>query len=55
LSEYIADPELIEEEYGDEVDAVIDGGDGGLEPSTIVNCTTDEIEIVRQGKGELIE
>jgi tRNA threonylcarbamoyl adenosine modification protein (Sua5/YciO/YrdC/YwlC family) len=53
--EYSIDPELIEEDYGDVVDAVIDGGYGGLEPSTIVNCTTDEIEIVRQGKGELIE
>ena len=53
--EYSIDPELIEEEYGNEVDAVIDGGYGGLEPSTIVNCTTDEIEIIRQGKGELIE
>ncbi|MCL1933856.1 MAG: L-threonylcarbamoyladenylate synthase [Candidatus Azobacteroides sp.] len=53
--EYSVDPELIEEDYGDAVDAIIDGGYGGLEPSTIVNCTTDEIEIVRQGKGELIE
>jgi tRNA threonylcarbamoyl adenosine modification protein (Sua5/YciO/YrdC/YwlC family) len=54
LLEYSTDPELIEEEYGDTVDAVIDGGYGGLEPSTIVDCTGDEIEIVRQGKGELI-
>ena len=53
--EYSVDPELIEGDYGDIVDAVIDGGYGGLEPSTIVNCTTDEIEIIRQGKGELIE
>jgi len=53
--DYSIDPELIEEEYGNEVDAIIDGGYGGLEPSTVVNCTTDEIEIVRQGKGELIE
>ena len=53
--DYSVDPELIEEEYGNLVDAVIDGGYGGLEPSTIVNCTNDEIEIVRQGKGELIE
>jgi len=53
--EYMVDPELIEEAYGDRVDAIIDGGYGGLEPSTIVNCTNDEIEIVRQGKGELIE
>ena len=55
LREYSVDPELIEEEYGNEVDAVIDGGYGGLEPSTVVNCTNDEIEILRQGKGELIE
>ena len=53
--EYSVDPELIEEDYGDLVDAIIDGGYGGLEPSTVVNCTTDEIEIIRQGKGELIE
>lgn len=55
LLEYCTDPELIYEEYGGTVDAVIDGGYGGLEPSTIVNCTGDEIEIVRQGKGILIE
>ena len=53
--EYCVDPELIEEDYGDVVDAVIDGGYGGLEPSTVVNCTTEAIEIIRQGKGELIE
>jgi tRNA threonylcarbamoyl adenosine modification protein (Sua5/YciO/YrdC/YwlC family) len=54
-NEYSVDPELIEEDYGVIVDAIIDGGYGGLEPSTVVNCTTDEIEIVRQGKGELLE
>jgi len=53
--EYSVDPELIEGDYGDLVDVIIDGGYGGLEPSTVVNCTNDEIEIVRQGKGELIE
>jgi tRNA threonylcarbamoyl adenosine modification protein (Sua5/YciO/YrdC/YwlC family) len=55
LMEYSADPELIHEEYGDIVDLVIDGGYGGLEPSTVVNCTGEEIEIVRQGKGVLID
>ena len=53
LMEYCTDPELIEEEYAHLVDAVVDGGYGGLEPSTVVDCTGDEIEIVRQGKGEL--
>ncbi|MDR1632949.1 MAG: threonylcarbamoyl-AMP synthase [Dysgonamonadaceae bacterium] len=53
--EYCTDPELIHEEYGDTVDLVVDGGYGGLEPSTIVDCTGDEIEILRQGKGMLRE
>jgi len=55
IMEYSTDPELIHEEYGDIVDLVVDGGYGGLEPSTVVNCTGDEIEIVRQGKGILLE
>jgi len=53
--EYSVDPELIEGDYGNDVDVIIDGGYGGFEPSTVVNCTTDEIEIIRQGKGELLE
>jgi len=53
--EYSTDPELIEEKFGEMVDLVIDGGIGGIEPSTIVDCTNGEAEIVRQGKGELDE
>lgn len=52
--EYTTDPELIYERYEDLVDIVIDGGFGGTEASTIVDCTTDDFEIIRQGKGELI-
>ncbi len=51
--EYITNPELIEEKFGKDVDLVIDGGIGGIEPSTIVNCTEGEAEIIRQGKGIL--
>lgn len=54
IIEYSTDPELIYEKYENLVDVVIDGGYGGTEPSTVVNCTTDEFEILRQGKGELI-
>ncbi len=53
--EYITTPELIEEKFGNQVDLVIDGGIGGIEPSTIVDCTNEEAEIVRQGKGILNE
>jgi len=51
--EYIRDPELIEEKLGHIADIVIDGGEGGYEGSTVVDCTKDEIEIIRQGKGIL--
>ncbi len=53
--DYITDPELIHERFGYQVDMVIDGGMGGLEPSTIVDCTGDEFEIVREGAGLLVE
>ncbi len=51
--DYITDPELIHEELGGLVDMVIDGGMGGIEPSTVVDCTGYEAEILREGKGEL--
>jgi len=51
---YTTDPELIQEEWGDQVDIVIDGGIGDNEVSTIIDCTGDEIIIIREGKGELI-
>ena len=54
ILEYATDPELIFEKYEKLVDVVIDGGYGGLIPSTVIDCTTDEFEIVRQGKGELV-
>lgn len=53
--EYITDPELIEEKFGNEVDLIVDGGIGGIEPSTVINCYEDVPTIVRQGKGILKE
>ncbi len=51
--EYTTDPELIYEKWQKKVDLVIDGGYGGNQPSTIVDLTGDEIEIVREGKGPI--
>ena len=51
--EYTTDPELIHEKWGEIADVVIDGGVGGLEPSTVVDCTFHDPEIIRQGKGVL--
>ena len=53
--EYITDPELIEERFGQQVDLVIDGGYGGTTTSTIVDFTGEEPEIIREGAGELME
>ena len=55
ILEYMTDPELIYEKYYKLVDMVIDGGFGDNEPSTVVDCTGGEWEILRQGKGELLE
>lgn len=53
IVEYITDPELIYEKYRDFADAVIDGGFGKNDASTVVDCTGDEILIIRQGLGIL--
>lgn len=53
IIEYTTDPELIYEKYSEFVDAVIDGGYGKNEASTIVDCTGDDVLILRQGLGLL--
>jgi len=45
------DPEIIQEHWGKQVDIVVDGGIGGIIPSTVIDCTTDEYIILRQGAG----
>jgi tRNA threonylcarbamoyl adenosine modification protein (Sua5/YciO/YrdC/YwlC family) len=54
ILEYTTDPDLIYEKYHDFADVVIDGGYGELVPSTVVDCTKDELEIIREGKGKII-
>lgn len=51
--EYTTNPELIQEKYGHLVDYVIDGGIGNIEASTVVDCTGDTPEIIREGAGDL--
>lgn len=53
ILEYTTDPEIIYANYKNIVDVVIDGGYGGNEASTVIDCTQDEIIIKRQGKGLL--
>jgi tRNA threonylcarbamoyl adenosine modification protein (Sua5/YciO/YrdC/YwlC family) len=51
--EYTTDPELIYEKYSDIAEIVIDGGYGRNEASTVVDCTSEEFTILRQGLGLL--
>ena len=53
ILEYSTDPELIYEKYKKIVDIVIDGGYGGNEPSTVIDCSEDEIRVLREGKGDI--
>lgn len=53
ILEYSTDPQLIAEKYDKLVDIVIDAGYGDNTPSTIVDLSKGEIEILRQGKGIL--
>ncbi|MBQ2509002.1 MAG: threonylcarbamoyl-AMP synthase [Bacteroidales bacterium] len=52
-TEYFTDPELIYEVFGKRVDMVIDGGIGSDEPSTVIDCSDGQFELIRQGKGPL--
>lgn len=53
IIEYTTDPELIAEKFDKMVDIVIDAGYGGNIASTVIDLTSGEPEIIRQGKGEL--
>ena len=54
ILEHSTNPELIYEKLKHLVDIVIDGGFTGIQPSTIVDCTGNDFEIIRQAKGKLI-
>jgi len=51
IAEELTDPEMIYEKFKSQVDLVIDGGMGGIIPSTVVDCTQDEPIVLRQGLG----
>lgn len=52
--EYTTDPELIYEKWGNVVDMVIDGGYGDNVPSTVIDLTSGEPVLIREGKGSLV-
>jgi tRNA threonylcarbamoyl adenosine modification protein (Sua5/YciO/YrdC/YwlC family) len=54
MVEEYTDPELMHENFKHIVDIVIDGGIGGMVPSTIVDCTGDELLVIREGLGKFL-
>lgn len=55
MVEEYTDPENIKENFDKLVDLVIDGGPGGMVPSTVIDLTGDEPVVIREGKGEWTE
>jgi len=52
MVEEYTDPEMIHEGFKNLVDIVIDGGIGGILPSTVIDCTGEEWVMLRKGLGE---
>jgi tRNA threonylcarbamoyl adenosine modification protein (Sua5/YciO/YrdC/YwlC family) len=52
MVEDYTDPEVMHQNFMNEVDFVIDGGIGGMIPSTVIDCTGDEPAVIRAGLGE---
>ena len=50
--EYFTDPEQMHERFGKVVDIVIDGGIGSILASTVIDCTSGEAVLIREGAGE---
>jgi tRNA threonylcarbamoyl adenosine modification protein (Sua5/YciO/YrdC/YwlC family) len=53
VEEY-TDPDLIHDKFEKQVDLVIDGGVGGMVPSTIISFVNGEAEVIREGAGEVL-
>jgi tRNA A37 threonylcarbamoyladenosine synthetase subunit TsaC/SUA5/YrdC len=53
IKAYTTDPDEIYEDFKHSVDLVIDGGPGNNIPSSVIDCTGDEIVIVREGLGSV--
>ena len=50
--EYFTDPEQMYDMFANQVDIVVDGGPGGTVPSTVIDCTQGQLELIRAGAGE---
>ncbi len=53
IVDYTTDPSAIFEKFENDIDVVVDGGYGNNVPSTILDCTQGDIEVIREGIGEI--
>ena len=53
IIQYTADPEIIFKRYKQKVDAVVAGDLSGVEPSTVIDLTEGDINLIRQGLGDI--
>lgn len=53
LMEYFTEPEEIETRFLHQVDFFVEDGPGGTEPSTVLDCTGEQPELIRAGKGQI--
>ena len=53
IVEYSTDPELIYEKFYSTVEAIVDGGYGNNVPSTVIDCTGEDLKIIREGLGDI--
>ncbi|MDH3338646.1 MAG: L-threonylcarbamoyladenylate synthase [Gammaproteobacteria bacterium] len=49
----MTDPVEIEERIGHQIDAIIDAGPVGIEPTSVLDLTSGSVEIMRKGKGDV--
>ena len=54
ILDYFVDPYAIYEKFENQVSIIIDGGQGQIEPSTVINCIENEPELIRKGAGKLM-
>jgi tRNA A37 threonylcarbamoyladenosine synthetase subunit TsaC/SUA5/YrdC len=53
ILDYFVDPYAIFEKFENQVSIIIDGGQGKIKPSTVINCIENEPVLIRQGAGKL--
>jgi tRNA threonylcarbamoyl adenosine modification protein (Sua5/YciO/YrdC/YwlC family) len=49
----LTDPQEIEARIGGQIDAIIDAGPTGIEPTSILDLTSGSVEILRIGRGDV--